>query len=284
MNDKWVLYKHTFPNGKVYIGITSLDVKDRWGGDGRKYNGQPIMEHAIKKYGWNNIKHEILLENLSKEEAGQKESEYIEKYHSYYKDPLGPGYNMTKGGEGFVITDWDLFLKLYKEGKNFKEISQITGHSRNTISNAIHKSDPTIPKSPTKKINQFDLEGNYIKTYNSCADAGRELKVSASAICSVVRGTAKSAYNFQWRFYNLQDINNGIGPIDRTPKKVEHKCKKVAQYDKNNNLIKIYNNSKEAAKENNVCHTTIKNSLRQYTQYCCNGQYYFRYIEEGQES
>ena len=284
MNDKWVLYKHTFPNGKVYIGITSQNIRDRWGKEGGGYNGQPIMERAIKKYGWKNGKHEIVLENLSKEEVKQKEFEYIEKYHSYYKDPLGPGYNMTKGGEGVVLTDWNLFLKLYKEGKNFSEISQITGCSRNAISNAIHKLEPDITNYYVKKINQFDLKGNYIKTYDSCADAGRELKVAASAIRLTVRGLAKSAYNFQWRFYNLQDINNGIGSIQREQGKRVPKYKKVAQYDKNNNLIKIYNNSKEAAKENNVKYGVIKDSLRQRTQYCCNRQYYFRYIEEGQES
>ena len=233
MNDKWVLYKHTFPNGKVYIGITSQDVKDRWRKNGEGYIGQPIMERAIKKYGWENIKHEILLENLSKEEAGKKESEYIEKYHSYYKDPLGPGYNMTKGGEGMVLTDWNLFLKLYREGKTFNEISQITGSSKTTISNAIHKLDPTIPIIHNVKVNQFDLEGNYIKTYNSCADAEKELNISSGAISKATRGLVKSIKNFQWRFYNLQDINNGIGSVDYMPKEERYKCKK------SRNMIKI---------------------------------------------
>ena len=53
------------------------------------------MYNAIQKYGWENIKHEILFENLSKEEAEQKEIELIEKFKSY-NDKFG--YNITKGG------------------------------------------------------------------------------------------------------------------------------------------------------------------------------------------
>ena len=34
----YTVYKHTCQNGKVYIGITSLDVKTRWGKDGKQWN------------------------------------------------------------------------------------------------------------------------------------------------------------------------------------------------------------------------------------------------------
>ena len=64
--DNYKIYKHTFPNGKVYIGLTSQEPKKRWGSDGNGYYGQKYIYRAIKKYGWKNIKHEILFDNLSK--------------------------------------------------------------------------------------------------------------------------------------------------------------------------------------------------------------------------
>ena len=44
----FTVYKHTTPSGKVYIGITSVDVKDRWmSGHGYRHNS--YFENAIKK-------------------------------------------------------------------------------------------------------------------------------------------------------------------------------------------------------------------------------------------
>lgn len=36
----WKVYIHEFPNGKVYIGITSKSVYKRWGLHGSGYNAQ----------------------------------------------------------------------------------------------------------------------------------------------------------------------------------------------------------------------------------------------------
>lgn len=90
----YIVYKHTFPNDKVYIGITCIDVSNRWR-DGKGYKTQKLMLRAILKYGWENIKHEILFENLTKEEAEQKEIELIAKYQSNNPEF---GYNVENGG------------------------------------------------------------------------------------------------------------------------------------------------------------------------------------------
>lgn len=78
-NDKqWCLYKHTnLINGKVYIGITSQKPIYRWGHNGHNYIGQEKFFRAVQKYGWDNFSHEILFENLTKEQALLKESELI---------------------------------------------------------------------------------------------------------------------------------------------------------------------------------------------------------------
>lgn len=96
MFNKWCVYKHTFPNNKVYIGITTKNPLYRWN-NGKGYQTQKFMNKAIEKYGWDNIKHEILYNFLSEEEANQKEIELIEFYKS--NNPKY-GYNATKGGNG----------------------------------------------------------------------------------------------------------------------------------------------------------------------------------------
>ena len=86
------LYKHTFPNGKVYIGITSQPLEKRFM-NGKGYKDCPKMNNAILKYGWANVEHELLLSGLSKQEAEEKEIETIAFY-----DSVKNGYNTDHGG------------------------------------------------------------------------------------------------------------------------------------------------------------------------------------------
>lgn len=92
--ENFKVYKHTTPSGKVYIGITKQDVKQRWR-DGNGYKTQTLFYRAIEKYGWENINHEILFENLTQEQANQKEIELIRQYRS---NDAAFGYNIDNGG------------------------------------------------------------------------------------------------------------------------------------------------------------------------------------------
>ena len=91
----YCVYRHTCPNGKVYIGITGQNPIKRWSNGGH-YRGNCHFYNAILKYGWDNIAHEILFSNLTKEEACQKEIELIACHKS--NDPEF-GYNHSLGGE-----------------------------------------------------------------------------------------------------------------------------------------------------------------------------------------
>ena len=61
MGNNWTVYMHITPNNKKYIGITSQIPNKRWR-NGKGYK-KCLFLNAIKKYGWGNIKHEILFDN-----------------------------------------------------------------------------------------------------------------------------------------------------------------------------------------------------------------------------
>lgn len=86
------VYKHTCPNGEVYIGITKSNVEDRWK-EGEGYRGQWFFD-AVEKFGWKNIKHEVLLDGLNREFAVAIETDLIILYASWVP---GRGYNDTLG-------------------------------------------------------------------------------------------------------------------------------------------------------------------------------------------
>lgn len=100
----YTVYKHTSPSGKVYIGVTSLRPEERWGG-GAGYVKNKHFNRAIKKYGWENIKHEILFDGLSKDDAFKIEIKLIKEYRSNEREF---GYNLGTGGEhGATGSKWN---------------------------------------------------------------------------------------------------------------------------------------------------------------------------------
>lgn len=95
------VYMHIFPNGKKYIGITRKSLQSRWQ-NGNGYLSCPLVKRAIEKYGWENVKHEIIDESETKEEAENLEAIYIAFHKS--NDPLY-GYNILPGGDASKIHD-----------------------------------------------------------------------------------------------------------------------------------------------------------------------------------
>jgi hypothetical protein len=73
-----------------------MSLEKRCGSNGCNYKKNTLFYRAIKKYGWDNITHEILFDGLTKEEAEQKEKELIAEYKSNSPEF---GYNISCGGE-----------------------------------------------------------------------------------------------------------------------------------------------------------------------------------------
>jgi group I intron endonuclease len=97
----YCVYKHTSPSGKVYIGITSQRPERRWRPDGSGYRYNPHFKNAINKYGWDNFKHEIVRDGLTRNEALDMEAALVSEYRS---DSFAFGYNRSSGGDAPVLS------------------------------------------------------------------------------------------------------------------------------------------------------------------------------------
>lgn len=94
-----IIYKLTFPNGKSYIGQTiyTLDhrVKQHIQGSRLKIGGCRNLYNAIRKYGENSFKSEVILHYCSISSLDTWERLAIKYYNT-----LAPnGYNLTTGGQ-----------------------------------------------------------------------------------------------------------------------------------------------------------------------------------------
>ena len=76
----WSVYIHISPSNKFYVGITSKHPEERWR-NGFGYYSQPFY-NVVKKYGWDNIYHEVIASNLTQEEACNFERILIKKLDS----------------------------------------------------------------------------------------------------------------------------------------------------------------------------------------------------------
>lgn len=227
---KYYVYKHTTPNGKVYIGITCRNPQIRWG-YGSGYKTQ-IFYRAVKKYGWENIKHEILFSDLTEEEASDKERKLIAEYDSCNPEH---GYNKNYGGTfGNKVTEEGLLkiarakekavIQYTTDGEvlnrfsSAKEASKKTGTSRQHICEVCkghrqlktangyvwrYEGDAFTPiirehwGRPWKKVAQYSIDGKYIKTYESIGAAKRE--TGARHIRRVLSGINETSGGYIWR-------------------------------------------------------------------------------------
>ena len=69
-----------------------------------------------------------------------------------------------------------------------------------------------IKKPRAKNIMQYDLEGNYIKTYKGSVEAQKELnskgiKVNARNIRNVCEGKRNKAGGYKWEYANPRENN-----------------------------------------------------------------------------
>lgn len=221
-NNNYIVYMHTSPNDKRYIGITSQKPERRWRKNGEGYKDHVYFWKAIQKYGWNNFKHDILYAELTKEEAEQKEIELIAYYDS---NNIDYGYNMSIGGEsgskGYKYTDEQ---KRHMSETHKGEMNGMYGkhHSAETIEkervahlrenlsedtlykmSVAKKGKKRDRKSVEKQIETISNKVICVETsvvYNGTKEAGKLNNIDPSCIAKVCRGERKTAGGFHWRY------------------------------------------------------------------------------------
>lgn len=125
------VYKHTCPNQKVYIGMTGIELDRRWR-NGFGYEKNKAFFHDIVKYGWDNIKHEVLTQHETQDEALREEA-----YQIFLHKAIDAqyGYNFAQNGS----THSAPVAQYTKDGRHIgtfnsiKEAAQATGVNESTI-------------------------------------------------------------------------------------------------------------------------------------------------------
>lgn len=260
---------------------------------GDKYT-HPAFANAILKYGWDCFNHEIVASSLTKEEADNFEKLLIKEL-----DTMNPkyGYNCMSGGSNGShseesrkkISESRKGRKLSEETKRKMAESANRGEDHylygkhlpeetkkkisetlkgNVISEDVRKKigeslrgKRTGADSPyAKKVVQYDLQGNFIKTWDSIVDAENALRIrGVSSCCNDCNHVVKTVGGYIWRYFGDELTEEYINWCNR-----RKTSRYIAQYSLSGELIYVFESVTTAALKAGISHSNISA--------CCNGR------------
>lgn len=200
-------------NGKIYIGQTRQSIERRWSQhitNSKLEQTHSLLDMAIKKYGKDNFTVKCI-----KEISTETKQELINMLNIKEKE--------------YIIK----FNSSYKQG-NYN------------ITDGGEKTSPTclVP------VDQYSLDGKYIKTYQGMIDISYDLNISEDCFANIsacCNGRKVTAYGYIWR-YKGDSFNKY-----RTEKKTTAVHFPIDIYDMCGNLLYQYDDCQDAIRDNVVC-------------------------------
>ena len=184
------VYKHVFPDGTTYVGVTGGTIQYR---KDCGYQHNEAMKDAVSRFGWKNIRTEILEDNLLKDEAFEKEQKYINIEKDKNPDK---NINISHGGKSTF--------------KGLKHTEEYRKHM-SELCKGRHYSPETIQKmcqshaEERKPVVMCNEDNNPICVYES-------LGAAAIDICGYKSNISRACYSgkkykgMYWRFMGGGDL------------------------------------------------------------------------------
>lgn len=276
---KWKVYIHVVPHtgyDKYYVGITlKSDPEKRWE-HGYGYRGNEHFFRAIQKYGWDNIKHIIFINGVSKEEACNIEKMLISTLRS--KDPKY-GYNKTDGGEGTCGVKISEAQREKKRQASLGEKNPYYGKKHSEETRAKMRKNHWKRKygeMPTaKRVHQFDLNCKYIKTYGAIQEAADIMGVCDMCIHHAIKSHGVCKGFFWGKDDDVVEIDGKIHLKEMYS--IPSMKKQIYQFSENGGFITVFRSLREAGRKTGIFPQNIGRSAKMHR---LSGGYYWRYEDD----
>ena len=268
---KGYIYKITnLKNNFCYIGKTTHNNINRRFKQHIHYalnlkgGSETSLHQAIRDYGQDNFIIELLDIVCGPDLLEEIEKFYIQKYHTWIKDPLCQGYNQTKGGEGTNYTSNDFneillekIISLYEQVKNVNEVARRLQIHKTTVHRYLAMNNVQIDSSKIVAIRETGKKvaiyknNEIIAIYPSLGDAAKhfEEKEYPSHISEVCYGKRKNVKGYTAKFTNDEIFNeNFILPTLNTVRQTNKK-KRISMIDiQTEQELKIFESGCEAGR------------------------------------
>lgn len=174
--------------------------------EAENFNGRGVQECCANNKKYHNKKIFMYYEDYKNKDINELQ-EYIDNHYN-------------------IVCQLDLDGKLIKEWLSPSEPKEQMNYSQANISSCCTNKrkqangfqwcyrrdlkkhlNKKIEKNHTtaKKVNQYNLNGDFIKTWNSITEAAKELKICGSKITCVCKGSRKTTGGFKWAYYEEID-------------------------------------------------------------------------------
>lgn len=122
-----------------------------------------------------------------------------------------------------------------------------------------------------RAVNQYNLDGNYIRTFDSVYKAEKTCGKYNRTIYHCLNGDTKSAFGYLWRYEEDYPAGGKIDPIyRRTPR-----GKAVAKYSTSGKYISRYDSIKDAVQEMSLSSTYM--TAYRHIKACCEREEQYAY-------
>jgi group I intron endonuclease len=156
-----------------------------------KENGTELTKKG--RYG-------LWLEKYGKEEADRRHLQWRLKISQHQQYKLDNGWKHTDEARE-KISNAGKGRKLSEETKNKMRKPKPKGFSEKI--SKLKKGVPTGPSKKRLKVQQFDLNGNFIYTWDSITEAEKQLKIfNITAVC---KGKQETAGGYKWIYKNNEN-------------------------------------------------------------------------------
>ena len=223
------IYKITnLINGKCYVG-QSIHIEKRWRdhistakNKNRGVEYTYPMYNSFRKHGTENFKFEILELVPNRKDLTKKEQFYYDLYKPEYstRQPKENISNVTSKAVHKIDMETLEIIETYYSAKEAGRKHNINGSNIAKTCRSLqvtaggfywcYQKDYHKDWKPKerdintiqRKVSKFDLQNNFIKSYDNIKQAAKENNVSPSNVTLVCRGVYKQAKGFIWRYTN----------------------------------------------------------------------------------
>lgn len=180
---------------------------------------------------------------------------WLQHYHNINKKNHRTLLSSAMKSYGFNNFQFEIIEECSIEELNEKEIYYIQKYNTYYLSENSNGYNMTLGGDGQRglgiQVHQYDMQGNYIESFSTAAEASRITGTDDTGILLCCRGKRNSANGFLWSYEKFDKISP-----------YKEKGTPIKQYDLDGNFIKVYPSISIAAKDNNTTKTNISN--------CCN--------------
>jgi len=232
LNQKCGIYKLTC-NEHSYIG-SSINIyyrlKRHISDLLKNKHANKYIQNVFNKYGGDSFKFEVI------EECSR---DVLIKTESYYIESMSPDLNFIQNPVAIVHSN-ETLLKISATLKEAYACKRI----KNSISKTVH---------------QYNINGFYLKSYESCAEAEKQLNLPKGKVSKIALGKGFSCGNYRWCYEKKSKLEKSL---------VTYKGNKIVYvFDQNNILVKEWQSINDLCKYICISHSAMSIRIKKGNYY-----------------